>query len=292
MPSNGVCVLMNRRCCCASSSAVTSSSGASCMSSQGETFDIGAGSSGPSKTSNATSRCIHVVPHFGGVLMTMSPSRKRNPSHRALSATTDRWRARWTIGLPLPAECVAPAGRRPASARGYLLGHDACVFLGHDVVAVARDPLQSGPVDDGEGAAAVADQSLLLQSGGDFGDGGTANAEHLGHELLLEGKILTVDSVVAHEQPPRGALLGVVQAIARDVLGELHDGGLRVEMQQPVQGPVVGEEPADVGDAADQGLPVDLAEPAVRAGRGAEECGQSGHTFAADGGHLDGGGVL
>ena len=34
--------------------------------------------------------CIHVVPHFGGVLMTMSPSRKRKPIHRALSNTTFR----------------------------------------------------------------------------------------------------------------------------------------------------------------------------------------------------------
>ena len=33
----------------------------------------------------AHSVCIHVVPHLGGVLMTMSPARNANPSQRALS---------------------------------------------------------------------------------------------------------------------------------------------------------------------------------------------------------------
>src|SRR4051812_13392958 len=82
---------MKRRCCCASSSASTSSRGASCMSSHGESLATGVSSSTVSKISSATSRCIHVVPHFGGVLMTMSPLRNGNRSHRALSATTDRY---------------------------------------------------------------------------------------------------------------------------------------------------------------------------------------------------------
>jgi hypothetical protein len=29
-------------------------------------------------------RCVHVVPHFAGVLMMMSPSRNAKPSQRAL----------------------------------------------------------------------------------------------------------------------------------------------------------------------------------------------------------------
>ena len=56
----------------------------------GETFAIGAGRVGPSNTSNATRRCIHVVPHLGGVLITMSPGRKVKPCQRELSATTER----------------------------------------------------------------------------------------------------------------------------------------------------------------------------------------------------------
>ena len=36
-------------------------------------------------SSNAHSICIHVVPHFGGVLMTRSPGRSSKPSQRLLS---------------------------------------------------------------------------------------------------------------------------------------------------------------------------------------------------------------
>jgi hypothetical protein len=38
-------------------------------------------------TSSAQIICIQVVPHFGGVLMMMSPGRSTKPSQRALSLT-------------------------------------------------------------------------------------------------------------------------------------------------------------------------------------------------------------
>ncbi|MEV6874235.1 hypothetical protein [Amycolatopsis sp. NPDC051128] len=53
-----------------------------------------------SKISNAHSICIHVVPHFGGVLITTSPARNRKPAHRALSDTTVRYRRNSTIPSP------------------------------------------------------------------------------------------------------------------------------------------------------------------------------------------------
>ena len=40
----------------------------------------------PTKMRDPTMFCIHVVPHFDGVEMTMSSSRNRNRSQRALSA--------------------------------------------------------------------------------------------------------------------------------------------------------------------------------------------------------------
>ena len=39
------------------------------------------------KTSSAQIICVHVVPHLGGVLMTMSSGRNAKPSQRALSKT-------------------------------------------------------------------------------------------------------------------------------------------------------------------------------------------------------------
>jgi hypothetical protein len=39
------------------------------------------------KISSAHSICVQVVPHFAGVLMTMSPSRNSKPAQRELSNT-------------------------------------------------------------------------------------------------------------------------------------------------------------------------------------------------------------
>ena len=56
------------------------------MSSHGDRVLMGTPSTGRSKTRDPTMFCIHVVPHFDGVEMTMSSSRNRNRSQRALSA--------------------------------------------------------------------------------------------------------------------------------------------------------------------------------------------------------------
>jgi hypothetical protein len=60
------------------------------MSSHGETSSSAAGKTGPSKINSAHSICVQVVPHFAGVLITMSPGRNANPSQRLLSATIER----------------------------------------------------------------------------------------------------------------------------------------------------------------------------------------------------------
>ena len=90
MPSRGVWVLMNLRWVWASSRATTSSRGSVVQSSQGESSAIGAGSSGVPKISDPTMFCIHVVPCFVRVLMTMSSSRRAKSSHRPLSSSGDR----------------------------------------------------------------------------------------------------------------------------------------------------------------------------------------------------------
>jgi hypothetical protein len=55
------------------------------MSIHGETLVSGFSRSGVWNTSSAQICCIQVVPHFGGVLITMSPGRNAKPSQRALS---------------------------------------------------------------------------------------------------------------------------------------------------------------------------------------------------------------
>ena len=85
IPSSGVWVLMNRRCVWASRSANTSVRARVTMSIHGESVSSGSGSSGSCSMSRAQIICVHVVPHFGGVLMMMSPGRSSKPSQRLLS---------------------------------------------------------------------------------------------------------------------------------------------------------------------------------------------------------------
>ena len=87
IPSSGVWVLMKRRCVWAARSANTSVRARVTMSIHGESVSNGSGSSGSCRTSSAQIICVHVVPHFGGVLMMMSPGRSSKPSQRLLSKT-------------------------------------------------------------------------------------------------------------------------------------------------------------------------------------------------------------
>ncbi len=90
IPSSGVCVLMNRRWRWAASRAYASSFGVISQSSHGDSSGSGRGRSGVWNTSSAAIICSHVVPLFDRVLITMSPSRNGNPSHRPLSSSAER----------------------------------------------------------------------------------------------------------------------------------------------------------------------------------------------------------
>jgi hypothetical protein len=81
---------MNRRCSCAARRAYTSSRGTINQSSHGDDSASGAGRSGVRRISKAQIICIHVVPLFERVLMTMSPSRNGKSSQRALSSSSER----------------------------------------------------------------------------------------------------------------------------------------------------------------------------------------------------------
>ena len=71
---------------------MTWSNGAVVRSNHGESSGNGRGNRSLWKTRSAQIICIHVVPLFERVLMTMSPDRKGNPVHRQLSSSGDTYR--------------------------------------------------------------------------------------------------------------------------------------------------------------------------------------------------------
>ena len=86
-------LLADLRCCCAARPARTCDTRVVVWSSHGDSCGSGAGSAGSSgvwKISSAQIICIQVVPLLERVLMTMSPSRNRKLSQRALSSSPRR----------------------------------------------------------------------------------------------------------------------------------------------------------------------------------------------------------
>ena len=93
------------------------------------------------RTTIAHSICIHVVPDFGGVLITMSSGRKGNPAHRMLSNTMLRYRRNSAITASVPGVTLH-VGERPWG--GLSLGL---------VAQTGREPAWPAPAaaaDDGD----------------------------------------------------------------------------------------------------------------------------------------------
>src|SRR3954452_13341981 len=76
---------MNRRWFWAVRAANTSMRARVTMSTHGDSVSKGSGSSASWRISSAQIICVHVVPHFGGVLMMTSPRRNSKPCQRLLS---------------------------------------------------------------------------------------------------------------------------------------------------------------------------------------------------------------
>src|SRR5215207_1059659 len=103
-------------------------------------------------------------------------------------------------------------------------------FVADGEVALAGGCLQAVAVHDGDAAAAVADESGLLEGTGAVGDRGAADAEHLGEEVLGDLEAVRADPVMGLCQPSRGALLGGVQPVTGEILGEEGQHGVGVAM--------------------------------------------------------------
>ena len=92
-------------------------------------------------TSNAQIICIQVVPHFAGVQMRMSSARNANPSQRALSEISVRYRVgmgRHCRRLFSPASHPLMTHTPPMilPAHGWLVGGPDVVVVGAVVVVV------------------------------------------------------------------------------------------------------------------------------------------------------------
>src|SRR5437773_12266328 len=87
-------------------------------------------------------------------------------------------------------------------------------------VAFARSRLEGFAVHDRDVAAAILDESGLLQGPGDERHGWTARAQHHRDELLRQRELILADTILSEQQPARKALFDRVRDVAG---GRLHD---------------------------------------------------------------------
>ena len=96
------------------------------------------------------------------------------------------------------------SGRRVEPPEKYFneyhhLAQDSSVsFLGCAVTNAGRR-LQSTPIENGDLAATVPDQLPLFEHSGGGRNSLAAHAEHVGHELLSDEKLIAVRTIAGHQ---------------------------------------------------------------------------------------------
>ena len=90
-------------------------------------------------------------------------------------------------------------------------------------------------VGDGDGSAAVPNQSESLQPASSDRDRGALSAKHRPEEVLCESESVGSDAVVGHEEPPGAPSADGVTLIAREYLRDLADHRLGIALHRPPQ---------------------------------------------------------
>src|SRR6202158_2816936 len=105
------------------------------------------------------------------------------------------------------------------------------------VVASAGSGLESKPVKNRDIAAAVMDQTALLQRSRRLGDADSADAEHQGQDFVRDTEGARVRAILGHQQPAGKPLLDHMKARAGRFLGELaqmdEDIAVNLALQRP-----------------------------------------------------------
>ena len=88
----------------------------------------------------------------------------------------------------------------------------------------------------------IFDQACGLERASGDGDRRAGDAQHVGQELLRELELVAVRSVVGFEEPFRGSLLDLMDAVARHGLCDLGEERLHVRHHDVAHLPVAIDE--------------------------------------------------
>src|SRR5580692_11746297 len=124
----------------------------------------------------------------------------------------------------------------PGSWRRPLDFRLPAIFLQtNNLIAFAGGSFQLGFAQNGYISPSVGDHSRSLQNARGYADRGTPRSEHLRQKFLRQGKSLTTNSIMTHQQPPRQSLFNVMKAVASGQLGGLNTQYHRITLQLPLE---------------------------------------------------------
>jgi hypothetical protein len=118
-----------------------------------------------------------------------------------------------------------------------------------DAVALARCGFQTFAVAHGDAPMRIANESGVLQCGGDDAQGRALHTEHDGEKFVAQLEILFVHCVMRREQPAGAPLLHRMERVARGGLNDFGNLHLRVSRNHVVQGTTLRQFTSKIFDA-------------------------------------------
>jgi len=167
-----------------------------------------------------------------------------------------------------------------------LLALGASEYGSDDLVTRAGGSPEARHVQNPQFTARVVDQMASLQGARRPRDADAPQAQHMGEELLRQGKLLRADAIAGHEQPAGQARFRLVKAITGCGLRNLCHQCVGVTVQRLLQGRISVELDAKRPGGHAQRVAGSLHQRAYPGDPYAQDEGHPGHAFVADHAHL------
>src|SRR5882672_3024868 len=91
----------------------------------------------------------------------------------------------------------------------------------HDPITLTGGLFEASPINNGNFAALVADQTSVLKGASSHRDASAWSAHHIGDDFLGKMKSVSIDAVVGYQEPAAESLFHCVEAITDGRLRDL-----------------------------------------------------------------------
>src|SRR5689334_9587719 len=133
---------------------------------------------------------------------------------------------------------------RAVAEPGRLFAEQSLLSLARDAITVTCLFLERIAIEDGDAAARIRENVRSLKDAHRDRNAGAPHPEHDRQKLLRELELVSVDTIVCHENPTSAPLVDGVKAIARNRLRHLVAEVLRKERASLTHGRTLIDDPS------------------------------------------------